>query len=400
MHHVHDEVVVEIPLDSPLTEQEFLALVLEPPDWARNIPLAGKISSGLSYMSPPEDAPTMGPADTTDNSEDAPVEDDLAEWLPALDLPKSSMAKLERDDNAKYVNELPLDVAPLWELTTLPLSDQHKTCCPFHEDFDPSCQLYADHFHCYGCDAHGNRLDWLMQVEGLSESEALCVITDWTGNGHNAPSTERADRIEFALTLWQKAIPIRGTLAERYLRDTRKIDIERLPPDITQSLRFHPHCVFGPEHVPCLLALMRDPISDAAIGVHRIGLQELDGKVDKIKRMALGSLGVVKLWPANGELVVGEGLETVLAASTRLAYARAPLVPAWSVIASARLATLPVLPDVRRLIVLIDHDLNGEGQIAAGRLQQIWEAAGRIVVPLLPERPGDDFNDVVLRGQL
>jgi DNA polymerase len=48
VHHVHDEIVVEIPLDSPLTEQDFLALVLESPDWARDIPLAGKVSSGLS----------------------------------------------------------------------------------------------------------------------------------------------------------------------------------------------------------------------------------------------------------------------------------------------------------------------------------------------------------------
>jgi DNA polymerase bacteriophage-type len=390
VHHVHDEVVVEVPLESSLTEQEFLRLVLEPPSWARDIPLAGKVHSGTLYLSPPEGPPTMAPAQPAD---------DLAEWLPALDLPKSSAAKLERDDDASYVAELPPDVAPLWDLTTLPLDDQHKTCCPFHEDAEPSCQLYADHYHCYGCNAHGNRLDWLTQVEGLSKSEALCVISDWTGNGHNAPSTERADRIEFALTLWQKAAPISGTLAERYLRDTRKVDLERLPPDLAENLRFHPHCVFGPEHAPCLLALMRDPLSNTPVGVHRIGLQETAGKVDRIKRMALGSMGVVKLWPADGALVVGEGIETVLAASTRLAYAGAPLVPAWSVIASGRLAVLPVLPKVRRLIVLVDHDHNGEGQAAAKRLQQVWEAAGREVVPLLPERPGDDFNDVVLRGQ-
>jgi Toprim domain/CHC2 zinc finger len=393
VHHVHDEVVVELPLDSPLTEQDFLALVLEPPAWARGLPLAGKISSGPSYLSPPEDASVV-----TADAGTEPFEDDLAEWLPAPDLPKVSVAKLERDDDAKYIAELPSDVAPLWELTTLPLDDQHKTCCPFHEDAEPSCQLYADHYHCYGCNAHGSRLDWLTQVEGLSMSEALCAITDWSGNGHSTPSTERADRIEFALTLWQKAIPIGGTLAERYLRDTRKIDIERLPADIAQSLRFHPHCVFGPEHVPCLLALMRDPLSDTAVGVHRIGLQELNGKVNKIKRMALGSLGAVKFWPANENLAVAEGIETVLAASTRLAYAGAPLVPAWSMISSTRLATLPVLPGVRRLIVLIDHDTNNEGQLAAKRLQQVWAAAGRIVIPLLPEHPGDDFNDVVLRS--
>ena len=51
---VHDEVVVEVLLDSPLTEKAFLALVLTPPAWAAEIPLAGKVSSGTSYLSPPE----------------------------------------------------------------------------------------------------------------------------------------------------------------------------------------------------------------------------------------------------------------------------------------------------------------------------------------------------------
>jgi DNA polymerase len=51
---VHDEVVVEVPLDSPLTEEAFLALVLTPPAWAKDLPLAGKVSSGTCYLSPPD----------------------------------------------------------------------------------------------------------------------------------------------------------------------------------------------------------------------------------------------------------------------------------------------------------------------------------------------------------
>ena len=35
----------------------------------------------------------------------------------------------------------------------------------------------------------------------------------------------------------------------------------------------------------------------------------------------LGRAGVVKLWPAGSQLVVGEGIETVLAAATRIPYA-------------------------------------------------------------------------------
>ena len=35
---------------------------------------------------------------------------------------------------------------------------------------------------------------------------------------------------------------------------------------------------------------------------------------------ALGAMGVVRLWPANGRLVVGEGIETTFAAATRIPY--------------------------------------------------------------------------------
>ena len=239
-----------------------------------------------------------------------------------------------------------------------------------------------------------------MQAEGLTESEALNVIADWTGNGSGVPAADRGEKIEYALSHWQEAVPIAGTIAERYLSETRGVDVRRLPANISDSLRFHPSCVFGPERHPCLLALMRDPIDDRPIGIQRIGLARDGGRIVKVKRMALGCLGAVKLWPANGQLVIGEGLETVLAASTRLAYDGAQLVPAWALISSGKLAVLPVLPDVQRLTVLVDHDLNGQGQAAAARLERTWRSAGRTVVQLIPDHPGEDFNDIVLRGRL
>ena len=36
--------------------------------------------------------------------------------------------------------------------------------CPFHADRTPSLKLYGDHFHCFGCGAHGDVIDltaWL-----------------------------------------------------------------------------------------------------------------------------------------------------------------------------------------------------------------------------------------------
>jgi len=143
---------------------------------------------------------------------------------------------------------------------------------------------------------------------------------------------------------------------------------------------------------------MRDPVTDAPVGIHRIGLTEVNGKIDRIRRMALGRMGVVKLWPLNGneQLVAGEGIETVLAAATRISYRGAPLTPAWSTVARGGLARLPLLPGISELIQLVDHDENGEGQRAAEQGRNIWTAAGRIVVPLIPKQKGWDFNDVVL----
>jgi hypothetical protein len=114
--------------------------------------------------------------------------------------------------------------------------------------------------------------------------------------------------------------------------------------------------------------------------------------------MALGRMGVVKLWPVNGgrQLVVGEGIETVLAAATRIPFEGAPLTPAWSAVNSNGLKSFPAIDGVARLITLIDNDENNAGQAAAHDCRQTWMAAGRQVVPLMPHERGD-FNDVILR---
>ena len=60
----------------------------------------------------------------------------------------------------------------------------------------------------------------------------------------------------------------------------------------------------------------------------------------------------------------------------------------------------PVIAGVERLILLADNDHNGAGQAAADVCMQRWVQAGRGGVRLLPERPGADFNDIVLEKML
>ena len=234
----------------------------------------------------------------------------------------------------------------------------------------------------------------------MTRAEAIAHIKDWPIGAVRAPQNvdATAAKLAFALSIWEAAGPFHGTWAERYLDETRHVDLEALPDDIHQSLRFHACCVFGPgAQLPCLIALMRDPLTDAPLGIQRIALEERDGQVKKIERRMLGQAGVIKLWPAGETLAAGEGLETVLAAATRISCQDRPLVPAWAALSTVGLKTLPIIPGVKRLILLSDNDENQEGQMAAAAAGYRWQAAGLEVSTLTPPIPGSDFNDLVLQ---
>ena len=94
--------------------------------------------------------------------------------------------------------------------------------------------------------------------------------------------------------------------------------------------------------------------------------------------------------------MVGEGLETVLAAATRLPYRGEPLQPAWAALSDGALKQFPLIDGVERLIVLADNDAQQRRTNAAEACKRRWLEAGRRVALLMPDRPGTDFNNVVL----
>jgi len=267
----------------------------------------------------------------------------------------------------------------------------NKVICPFHDDHKPSCHIYHDHFFCFVCRANGNAITWLMEVENLTYPEAVETLESFEPRTH--PPDDDGKTLRMALALWVQAQPIAGTLAEYYLVG-RHIDVTQLPADV--PLCFHPHCVFGAQQRhPCLLALLRDVETDAPAGILRTALTS-DGK--KIDRLSLGrwhAPRAIKLWPAGETLIVGEGVETVLSAATRMIHDGLPLRPAWATAGTARLATLPPIQGVKRLIVLADND--DAGCMAARRCGQTAANAGCTVQLLTPTNV-KDFNDIV-RGR-
>jgi putative DNA primase/helicase len=214
---------------------------------------------------------------------------------------------------------------------------------------------------------------------------------------HHSNGTPSADeRTARALELWREAEPLGGT-AFKYFASRGIGDLSALP-DRKGVLRFHPTCPFGRgERHPCIIALVRNALTNAPQAIHRTALTQ---DAQKLDRKALGPIagGAIKLWPDDAVstgLVIGEGIETTLAAALLIEHRGALLQPAWSLIDAGNLAKLPVLPGVESLTVLVDNDKSLRGPLSARACAQRWVDAGRRAVGLTPRELGADFNDVV-----
>lgn len=52
--------------------------------------------------------------------------------------------------------------------------ERHKALCPFHNEKTPSFFIYSTNwYHCFGCGAHGNFIDFLMEKRKYTFREAL-----------------------------------------------------------------------------------------------------------------------------------------------------------------------------------------------------------------------------------
>lgn len=56
-------------------------------------------------------------------------------------------------------------------------------CCPFHNERTPSFKVYEDHYHCFGCGEHGDHIDFVQKLYGISNIEAAKKISQDYGLG-------------------------------------------------------------------------------------------------------------------------------------------------------------------------------------------------------------------------
>jgi hypothetical protein len=299
---------------------------------------------------------------------------------------------------------------------TVPVKRQGKlwsACCPFHDENTPSFLVYPDHYHCFGCGAHGDIFDWTMSQYRMSFSEAVASLGGGTVHERQrepppiAVPVMRQPSATTGLFLraWNEGLDPAGTTVETYLRKRGGLTIPDGAP-----IRFHPRCqrgprdlIGGPEYWPAMLALMTNPLTGDPTGVHRTFLLHdgsakapetirANGEGEDVTLPAkgiLGTWGVIRLeeWQGDG-LGLAEGVETALAVSQRLEWH-----PVWAAGCRGTIATFPVM-DHHALTIFADGDTPGR-EAAAACADRWTEAGNEVWIHTPPD--GEDWDDASRR---
>lgn len=296
-------------------------------------------------------------------------------------------------DAIRLANPLPAVVGSLVPL--MPSGHEWKARCPFpsHPENTPSFTIYSGglRFHCFGCGATGDVLDFMQMLYGCTLVEAAGRL----GGAHTSPvsdhssavTSNKPDRVAEAKAIWRNSAPISGTLAETYLR-RRGITAEL--PDTLRYGRIS--CGAGSRLLPCLIACVS--ADRRFVGIQRTYLNASGGNKAAMRKpkLSLGKIagGAIRLAPPAKEIIVCEGLEdglTLMQSNER---------PVW-VAAGGSMLRLMRFPDVvESVIVAADNDL--AGQNAARDACRAFRNRGLTAGIVYPAPDFKDFNDE-LRGK-
>jgi len=219
---------------------------------------------------------------------------------------------------------------------------------------------------------------FIYDCEG-SQGAAYAMVRKALG----APTRRRCDPAAID-RIWSETQPATCTVVEPYLR-SRAITLT--PP---AALRFHP----AARHLsggmwPAMVAERRDAAGDR-VAIHRTFLRR-DGRGKapvEPQRMDLGPSagGAIRLAPPAEELLIGEGIETVLAAMQVTGSS------GWAAGSAGALRRLILPQQVRSVVICADGDEAGESAAVAAAAR--WMGEGRRV-RIARAPAGKDFNDLL-----
>lgn len=242
-----------------------------------------------------------------------------------------------------------------WDLgKSRPARGDYWAACPFHGEKTSSLHLVepggvGGWFRCFGCEAKGSAVDFYIAAYGGTPRAALKALADGAGIEREESPERRAAReakiagdlarqereaareaarnLRRARNIWSNSLPAsdpRAAMLPAYLR-ARGIDLDALG-GVPATLRFHPALRYptpggAVEVGPAMVAAIGT--AGDFRGVHRTwitpeGRARLPGGA-KVPKAWLGETGrvygsPVRLSPLSDCVIVGEGIETTLAA--------------------------------------------------------------------------------------
>ncbi|RSU72129.1 virulence-associated protein E [Sphingomonas sp. S-NIH.Pt3_0716] len=249
--------------------------------------------------------------------------------------------------------------------------------CPAHDDSEPSLSLrQGDRGILVTCFAGCSRDDVLRELRRVRPTERYARP--------DLVSDRRPVNVE---RIWEEAVDVRGTLAERYLR---RRNLMPVPPD----LRFHPQCPYLPKpktvFQPALLVAVRE--NRQLVAIQRIFIDPRTG--DYLRKVMLG-VPLSGAWRGRAggtTLAIAEGFETA-AAFTRLRH-----IPCWASLGARRLDQLAIPISVTSLLIAEDND--AEGGRAADKAEERYRRPGLTIERAPPPAGHKDwakFLDALVR---
>ena len=263
--------------------------------------------------------------------------------------------------------------------------------CPVHEDRSPSLSITTGNdgkvlVRCHaGCDQRDLIAALLQRGLWQTNGRVSGIAFNHRRRLAEEPDAEALQRSAAALAIWQASQATQGSPVGTYLR-SRGLDLP-VPP----VLRSHAGLKHPSGGVwPAMVALVTHGATGSPIAVHRTFLARDGGGKAPVgpAKMMLGPCrgGAVRLGEPGAVLMVGEGIETCLAAMLATGNA------AWAALSTSGLRSLDLPRDIRDVIVLADGDEPGEA--AAKECAQRWKREGRRVRIARPPQ-GMDFNDLL-----
>ena len=225
--------------------------------------------------------------------------------------------------------------------------------CPAHNDKSPSLSI-----------RQGDRGILVTCFAGCTPEDVLRELGRVrSGRHYPMPDEAQYHRQTNGARIWDQAIDVTGTLAERYLE---RRNLLPAPPDV----RYHPRCPYMPQpktvYQPALLVAVRH--ISRLVAIQRIFLDP--ASADYVRKVMLGvpGRGAWRGRAGGPVLAIAEGFETADA------FTRMHAIPCWASLGARRLDQLIIPTGVTTLLIAEDND--PEGRRAAAKAEQRYIRLG------------------------